>query len=155
MVPDCLVGCWSFTSWQHLRSYQIGHWLVCSWLFGWLLEFFILAMSKVISWHTLTCESEHSGWLYSGASLGDLFTTAMSWIEHTSLVILVCVLIKHHLGTLISSPSFIPACLYSSSGDRSVQITTLVPMELEIFEMIYIHMLFNSYICIVTYKYTG
>ena len=23
-----LVGCWKFTSWQHLRSYQDGHWLV-------------------------------------------------------------------------------------------------------------------------------
>ena len=45
-----LVGCWSFTSWQHLVPYQIP-----------------------------TSDSAHSWWLHSAAPLGDQATNTMTW----------------------------------------------------------------------------
>ena len=44
-------GCWSFTSWQHLRS---------------------------LIW-TLTCDRVHSWWLYSAAPLGNPTISTMTW----------------------------------------------------------------------------
>ena len=49
-----VVGCWSFTSWKHLRLYQdrvvmvmVG--VVKWWYSDWLLELYVLETSTVIS----------------------------------------------------------------------------------------------------------
>ena len=43
-----------------------------------LLEFYVLATSKVISGWVLTCDSVHSWWLYSDSPLGDQATHTMA-----------------------------------------------------------------------------
>ena len=45
---------------------------------GWLMEFYLLAISKVISERVPTFESVHSWWLYSYAPLGDQTTGTMT-----------------------------------------------------------------------------
>ena len=66
-----LVSCWSFTSWQHLRSYQDAR--LCNiYTIGWLLEFYVLATSEVISEWLATCDSAHSLWAIKP-------TSTMTW----------------------------------------------------------------------------
>ena len=45
---------------------------------GWLLEFYILATSKVISGWVLTYDSAHSWQLYNAVPLGDQATSTMT-----------------------------------------------------------------------------
>ena len=45
---------------------------------GWLLGFYTLATSKVISGQIQICDSVHSWWLYSAAPLGDQAANTIS-----------------------------------------------------------------------------
>ena len=55
------------------------HWPFRLGLFVYLLLFYILATSKVISGQVLTYNSAHSWWLYSAASLENQGTNTMTW----------------------------------------------------------------------------
>ena len=49
---------------------------------SWLLDFYILATSKLISEGLLICGSAHSWQMYSGAPLGDQATNTFGLISH-------------------------------------------------------------------------
>ena len=58
---------------------KIGTWFVCLWLL------YVRATCKVISGQVPTCDSAHSLWLYSAASLGHQATSTMTCFPTQSL----------------------------------------------------------------------
>ena len=84
-----------YSSWYNLRCCED---VVCR-----LLEFYVLAISNIISEWTLPCESAHTWQLYSAAPLGNQATTTMT--QHPTQ--------SHYPTTELTSPC--PILLMSSA----------------------------------------
>ena len=54
---------------------------------GWFLEFYVLAISKVISGEVSTCDSAHSWGIYNAASQGDQALARSLDMPHTHIIL--------------------------------------------------------------------
>ena len=97
-LASCYKGAISLTiHWLFSHKYgSISHDLI-GWLVGWLVEFYMLATSTVISGRVPTYDIGHSWWHYSAAPLGNQATSTMNWYRIQS----------HYPNTELTSPYLI------------------------------------------------
>ena len=95
-------------------------------LVGWLLEFYILATSKVISGSVPTCDIAQSWWLYNAGPLGIQAACTM-YVSHIILTLSQPVLVLLMLSARLGSDTFIYHC-FDSTGNQALHLLYMKPL---------------------------